>query len=78
MIGHVLVYGFVGGTDDLSVVGKFLHTVRAPASDTCHRKDRRKEFLGQVQALVNKAGIEVHIAAYALVDLALFGNDLGT
>lgn len=39
--------GFIGGTYDFTVVGKFLHPVGAPSHDTGDRKDRREKLLGQ-------------------------------
>lgn len=68
---------FISGTDDLSVVGEFLHAVSAPADDTRDREDRGEKLLRESQHVINKTGIKVYIDADALIDLSLVCDDLG-
>ena len=66
----------IGRTDNLTAIGEFLDPMCAPAYDAGDSKDRREQFRGKIQHAVDKAAVEVYIGAYALIDFALFGNDL--
>ena len=49
----------------------------APADDAGDGKDGGVQLQRDVQHIVDKAGVEVHVGGNALVDVAFFGNDLG-
>ena len=73
----ILTDRFVGRTDDLTVVGKLLHAVRAPADDPGDREDRRIKLQRKIEHIVDEAGIEIDVDIDALVDRTLCRDDLG-
>ena len=49
----------------------------APSGHPGHGKEGGIELQGQIQHVVDKTGIKVHIGGYALIHLPLPGDDLG-
>ena len=58
-----MTYIFVSRPDQLAVVDQFLHAVRAPAGNAGDREDRREELNRNPEHIIDKPGIEVHVAA---------------
>lgn len=61
----------IGGTHDLVMVADLLHPVGAPAGYTSYRKDRSEELYRKSKHVIDKAGIEVYVRTYALINLSL-------
>ena len=60
-VGDRLFDALVGGADDARVAVEFFEAVGAPAGDSADGEKRGKELGGDIEHLVDKARIEVHV-----------------
>lgn len=73
LFAHILIRW----TDDFARIDDFLDAVGAPAGYAGSRKNGCVQLNGQIQHAVDKAAIKIDICAYALINAALAGDNLG-
>ena len=66
----------VAGADDLAAVGDLFHSVCRPARNARNGKEGRIQFPRKIEHIIDKAREKVYVGADALVDLALFRDEL--
>ena len=67
----------VGGADDLVHADQLLDAVGAPADDAGDGEEGGVQLHGDAQQIVEETAVQIDVGAHALVDGAVFGDELG-